>query len=430
MKKEKTRPWPSRKGFVTNYPHFRKWKKAPPPEMSGTGPVHIYLHIPFCIQRCAYCYYSAVPLKEAGGAKELGEYVDALRREIKTASRRFHLRERPVASIYFGGGTPTVMNEGHFSRIIDALHENLDIQDPEFTVEAEPVTLARKKADFLKSVGVNRISLGVQSFCDDIIQLCGRLDTAEKALRAVEIASQTGAVVNIDLLSGLAGETMNSWSHTLEQALLTGAESVTVYKMELHANTAYYRKIRAGAIQIPSDDEELEFMRHALGRFEEKNYLPWSFFTFTQNGRHENIYASGIWRGEDCHAFGVSGFGGMGEWLFQNTSDRKKYLALAGAGEIPIQRGHRMTGKDRMIRDVLLCMKLTRLDMRNFEDRHGLSLESLCPKALEELEDEGFIRLENSHIEMTRKGILYGDHTGKRLAAPLMELDSNSPQTQ
>jgi oxygen-independent coproporphyrinogen III oxidase len=427
LKEKKAHPKPSRKGFVTNYPYFRKWKKTEPLEMSQAQPINIYLHIPFCIQKCAYCYYSTSPLKGAGGARELDGYVNALCSEIETASRRFHLREKPVVSIYFGGGTPTVMNQGHFSRIIETLEKNLNINDPEFTVEAEPVTLSRKKADFLKNIGVNRISLGVQSLCDEIIQLCGRLDTAEKAMKAIDIATQTGAAVNIDLLSGLAGETMGSWARTLDQALLTDVESVTVYKMELYANTEYYKKIRAGAIDIPSDEQELEFMRHALGRFEEKNYLPWSFFTFTKNGLYENIYASSIWKGVDCYAFGMSGFGAMGDWLFQNTGDRKKYLALAGAGEISIQRGHRMTGKDRMTRDVLLGMKLVTFDMENFKNKHGFDLRSLCGNALEELEEEGFIALAGDHIQMTPKGILYGDYAGKRLAAPLMELNSKTP---
>lgn len=390
--------------------------------MSADAPLNIYLHIPFCIQQCSYCYYSTTTLKGGGKSKRLDEYVEAVRREIKIASHFFDLKNRPVVSIYFGGGTPTVMNEGHFSKIIETLHKHLNIKNPEFTVEAEPVTLTRKKANFLKSMGVNRISMGVQSFCEEVVELCNRLDTPKKALKAIEIAKQTGAVVNIDLLSGLAGETMESWSDTLTKALSTEVESITVYKMELYANTEYYRNIRNNAIDLPSDEIELEFMRHALTRFQEKNYLPWSFFTFTKNGRHENAYAANIWRGLDCYAFGVSGFGALGDWLFQNTADEKKYLALAQAGEVPINRGRKMTSLDQMIRSALLGMKLTRFDMKRFENTYGFNLQSLCATALKELEEEGFILLTGRHIELTPKGILYGDYAGKRLAMPLMEM--------
>jgi oxygen-independent coproporphyrinogen-3 oxidase len=425
-KKEYFSHIPSRKGFVTNYPNFRHWKPTESWEISNNTPINIYLHIPFCIQRCAYCYYHTIKLKEGKKSGGLDRYVDALCREIELASQYFHLKARTVVSIYIGGGTPTVMNDEHFQKITEHLRHHLNIDGAEFTVEAEPVTLTQKKADMLKSLGVNRISLGVQSFHEEILRLCDRLDKEDKAVKAINMARNTGAVVNIDLLSGLAGETADTWAYTMEKALSTEAESITVYKMELYANTKYYRRIRKDEIHLPTEEQELGFMKYAMEKFEQKQYLPWSFFTFTKNGDYEHKYATSIWRGADCYAFGVSSFGEWGNWLFQNTNNQEKYMASIEAGKIPINRGYCLTSLDQMIRTVMLEMKLVRLDLNAFRTRYGFRLESLCADVLDRLISEGYILLNDDGIEKTQKGLLYGDYTGKQVANALMEKFSHS----
>lgn len=412
-------PEPSRKGFISNYPPFRQWKKGDVEEMLTDKPLNIYVHVPFCAQKCSYCYYVT---KKGSPGSEIDRYVNALCREIKMAAEHFHLKERAVISIYFGGGTPTLLSGDNLNRITACLQENFDIDNPEFTVEAEPLTLTEKKANTLKSLGVNRISLGVQSLCDQIIRRCKRNDTEEKALEAIKIAGTTGAVVNIDLLSGLEGENRETWQYTLKRALATGVESITIYKMEPYANTEYFNRIRRKEIELPPDEQELEFMQYALEQFDQTRYLPWSFFTFTRMGQYENIYAASIWRGTDCYAFGVSAFGNLGNWLFQNSNDLERYLNLVETGKIPMNRGYRLSGLNQMIRTVTLGMKLVSLDLNEFKKKYGFNLKSLCTLTLEQLEAGGYISLSESEIKKTAKGILYGDYVGKRLAHSLKEL--------
>jgi oxygen-independent coproporphyrinogen-3 oxidase len=419
IKEDKFHIEPSRKGFVTNYPSFQHWKKSAVEEMLAEKPISVYVHIPFCIQRCAYCHYKTITLKESE-ISEIDRYVDAVCREIEIAAKRFHLRERQVVSIYFGGGTPTILNEGNFSKIIECLHENLSIDDEhEFTVEAEPVTLTDKKADILKKFNVNRISLGIQSFCDDVVRLSGRKDTEKKALNAIEMAKATGAVVNIDLLSGLAGETQETWVYSIKRAISTNVESITVYKMELYANTAYYAGVRKNTLELPSDTQELEFMRYAIEQFEQTQYIPWSFFTFTRGGEYVHTYIPSVWRGDDCYGFGASAFGSLDDWLLQNTNDLERYIAAVEANELPLSRGYHLTSWERMIRNVALEMKLVRLDLKEFQRKYGFKLESLCASTVERLELEGFISLSENDIKLTSKGISYGDYVGKSLTRSL-----------
>lgn len=412
---------PQRLPLIPNYPPFKQWKRNAVKEMLGEKPLNIYLHIPFCTQRCAFCYYKTVDLKER---PEVEPYVATLCREIEMAAKRFHLGEREVASIYFGGGTPSLLREHHFERLVECLHDNFKIDNPQFTVEAEPLTVSESKMNILSKLGVSRVSLGVQSFCDDIIKLSGRGHDEKQALRAIKIAREAGNwSVNIDLLSGLAGETPETWARSVECALATGVESITVYKMEAFSNTQFYKLgVKEDTLELPSDEQELEFMQYAMEQFEQANYRPWSFFTFTKNGHYVNEYTQSIFEATDLYGFGASAYGVLGDTLLQNTIDLEKYTATVEAGEIPLARGHRLNSLEKMMREVLLGMKLLRLDLKDFQKRHGFKLQSLCASTLKKMERERFVSLSEDEIELTAKGILYGDYVGQTLVECLKQM--------
>jgi oxygen-independent coproporphyrinogen-3 oxidase len=413
---------PKRAGFVTNYPNFLHWKNLAAGNLSADGPLNIYVHTPYCIQRCSYCYYKTVNLKGAERTQRIERYVNALCKEIELASAYYNLKGRRVVSVYFGGGTPTLLDGEQLHRIVATLQEHLTLGDCEFTVEAEPVTLTEGKAEILQTLPMNRISMGVQSFNDEIIARSNRLDNEKKALKAIAIARNTGAVVNIDLMSGLADEKMDSWAHSVDRAIESGVDSITVYKTELYANTPYYKEMRKDALDLPSEDQELGFMRHAVERMEASGYNPWSFYTFTKGGGHQHVYATSTFLGDDCYAFGVSAFGKLGDTLFQNSNDENTYTEMLEVGQLPIMRGHRLSSLDAMIRELVLGLKLVRFDLGRFQERHGFRLEALCGDTLAQLRDEDFISVDGESIRLMPKGILYGDYVGKSFARRLMDM--------
>lgn len=408
--------------LIPNYPPFRQWKRNAVKEVLGEKPLNIYLHIPFCTQRCAFCYYKTVDLKER---PEIEPYITTLCREIEMATKKFHLGEREIASIYFGGGTPSLLKEHQFERLVECLHDNFRIDNPQFTVEAEPLTVSESKMNILSKLGVSRVSLGVQSFCDDIIKLSGRGHDEKQALRAIKIARNAGNwSVNIDLLSGLAGETPETWARSVESALATGVESITVYKMETFSNTQFYKQsVKEDTLELPSDKQELEFMQYAMREFKQANYHPWSFFTFTKNGHYVNEYTQSIFETTDLYGFGASAYGVLGDTLLQNTIDLEKYTAMVEAGEIPLARGHKLNSLEKMMREVLLGMKLLRFDLRDFQKRHGFRLESLCASTLKQLELDEFVSLSDNEVVLTTKGILYGDYVGQTLVECLKKMN-------
>jgi oxygen-independent coproporphyrinogen-3 oxidase len=282
------------------------------------------------------------------------------------------------------------------------------------------LTISKSKMEVLAQLGVNRLSMGVQSFDDKVIKLSGRGHDEKQAYRAIEIAQKAGQgkwAINIDLLSGLAGETNETWRNSLECAINTGVESITVYKMEAFANTEVYKLgVREEVVHLPSDEQEIQFMQYAMDRFAQANYQPWSYFTYTKNNSDRSEYIANIWQGMDFYGLGVSAFGCLEDSILQNSSDTDKYSAMIAAGELPLARGYRFTGLDLMVRDVLLGMKLLRLDLKKFQKRHGFRLEFLCSDLLTKLQREDFITISQQHIELTAKGILYGDYVGQTLA--------------
>ena len=413
----------TRKGFVTNYPPYRYWRPEVAERFLEPKALNIYLHTPYCIQRCAYCHYKTTTLDDNRKA-EIDRYVDALCKEIEFASRRFHLAERKTTSVYLGGGTPTLLSKDNLHRIFDTLRANLAFADPEITVEGEPVTLIPAKAEFLKEMGVNRISLGVQSFSDEVVAKTGRRDTEKHMLRAVEIAKATGAVVNVDLMSGLAGETDETWAYTVARALSIDVHSLTVYKTELYSNTEYYVSIKKHELELPSDSEELKYAGYAINELERHGYLPVNFFTFTKGGGHVQRHTTSKWRGDDIYAFGVSAFGSLGNFSIQNTSDLGKYTEMVEAGELPIMRGYHLAAKDLMARDVILGMKLIHLDRKAFQHRHGFDLVRLCAPTVDRLIADDLIAVTDERVSLTRKGILWGDFSGRELAAAVDAIGS------
>lgn len=413
---------PARKGFITNYPNFMQWKRLGAQDMENRKPLNLYLHTPYCIQRCSYCYYKTINLRGQEKQKRMGHYVDALCRELELASELYHLKDRPVLSIYFGGGTPSLLPSEQLLQINETLRKNFHINGAEYTVEGEPVTLTEEKLDTILQMGANRMSMGVQSFDTDIIQSSHRLDDEKKVLRAIELARSTPLALNIDLMSGLAGETDKTWAHSVSRAIESGVESITVYKTELYTNTEYYRGIKNKTLELPTDDEELRYMRYAMEQLEEADYLPWSFYTFTKRGENVHLHSPSVFRGDDIYAFGTSAFGRLGDYLFQNTNDEDKYIQMLSEDQLPVQRGHRLTMLDNMIRDVVLSMKLVRFSLHDFAEKYGVKLELLCAETVRELVEDGFITMSDDSLHLTKKGILYGDYAGKSLARSLMAM--------
>ena len=367
----------SRKGFIITYPMFRYWNKESVPEGLKPKPLNLYVHTPYCIQRCAYCYFKTTTLKD-NRLQEIDRYVSSVCKEIELVSKHYDLKNRPIETVYFGGGTPTLLTEDNIDKLFSTLRANFSVGDAQITFEGEPVTLTERKAALLKRNGVKRISLGIQSFQEEVVFLTGRRDTEEQTVKAIELAKGTGAEVNIDLISGLPGETPEYWAYSVKRAIESDVHNITIYKLELYANTPFYSADKKKEVTLPSEEEELEFFKYAMAELEKHGYKPVNTFTFAKNGAYDQQNTRSKWEGNDNCAVGVSAFGSLGRWNYQNTSDIKGYTELVENGELPVVRGYNSTSLDLMVRDAVMGIKLVHLNHLRFRQKHGVDLLQAC----------------------------------------------------
>ncbi len=411
----------SRKGVIINYPMFRFWHKEAVAEGQRQQPLNVYIHMPYCIQRCAYCYFKTTTLKENRLA-DIDQYVRSVCAEMALGSRHFALGQRPVETVYFGGGTPTLMSEENIDLLFAALRENFTLADPQITFEGEPVTLTERKAALLARHKVNRISLGIQSFKEEIVFQTGRRDTEEQTFRAIELAKATGAEVNVDLISGLAGETLDTWAYSVRRAIEADVHNITIYKLELYANTPYYTAEKHQEIALPDETRELAFIEYAVAELKRHNYLPVNTFTFTKGGAHDQLNTRKRWQGADSYACGVSAYGSLGDWQFQNTNEIPAYTAAIARNELPTVRAYRNTSFDRIVREAVMGIKLVAIDHHHFRDKHGLDLLQVCAADLARLASDGFLVVDEREIRLTDRGIIYGDYVSRVLESSLKKL--------
>lgn len=406
---------PTRDEFYTNYPFFKYWKKDNNSKLNYEQGINIYIHIPFCIQICDYCFY----MKELIKSKDtVDEYIEQLCKEIELVSELYSLRNRQVNTIYIGGGTPSVLTENQFFKIIETLNKYHSIRNPEFTFEAEPGTFVKSKLKWYADGGVNRISMGVQSFDDHIIKLSSRKHSAKQALDSINMLKEAGGfLINIDLLSGLAGENMDSWNKSVDVALSQRVDMLTIYKMKIYANTNFFSKsILNNEVEIPSAAQEIEFMKTALQKVNTAGYFKWSTFAFTIDQK-PNQYAENTWRGHDLIAYGASSFGQFQNVNYQNINNMTVYMEKLKNNQQPVYRSFKLSMKDQLVKELLLCSRLSSYSKNEFMEKYGFDYFNLIPDVINQLIEKDFIYKNYSDLILTDKGVLFSDFVSKIIAS-------------
>ncbi len=244
--------------FVANYPPFSTWtadavsRDALPALGSAPGagvPLGLYLHIPFCRKRCHFCYFRVYTNKNAA---EVEQYLDLLAREWDLLRRQKALAGRPIDFVYFGGGTPSFLSTQQLSSLVERLtRETPWTSAEEVTFECEPGTITEAKLDVIRGLGVTRLSLGVENFDDQILELNGRAHRSPEIARSFAYARSIGfPQINIDLIAGMLGETDDKWRESVARTLALEPDSVTIYQMELPYNTTITADILKGSGQF------------------------------------------------------------------------------------------------------------------------------------------------------------------------------------
>ncbi|HEV7569923.1 MAG TPA: radical SAM family heme chaperone HemW [Thermoanaerobaculia bacterium] len=279
-------------------------------------PLGLYIHLPFCRVHCTYC-----PFAVSTDIRLQDQYTEALIAEIDARSTN-----EPVDSIFFGGGTPSRTSRENLARVVAKLRERFEIDEgAEFSIEANPEDVDADAVEFWRSLGVNRISIGVQSFHDDELRPLGRVHGRAQALEAVRIAAASGVRTSLDLILGLPQQTAASFEETLKIAIDTGAGHVSLYMLDLEEGTALARQVEDERVTLPDDDLVADLYTMTIARFEDAGLAQYEISNFARPGeecRHNLRY----WRREQYLGFGIGAHSFIGDRRFANTRDIHRYI--------------------------------------------------------------------------------------------------------
>jgi oxygen-independent coproporphyrinogen-3 oxidase len=405
--------------FVATYPPFSAWSPAHVgaalEQLDAPGsdarPLGLYLHIPFCRKRCKFCYFRVYTDKNAA---DVEDYLKALGDEVGMYAQRGGLRGRQFEFVYFGGGTPSFLSSEQLLRLIDRIrrHWTWDAAR-EVTFECEPGTLKQSKVQAIRSIGVTRLSLGVEHFDDEILAANGRAHRGPEVLRAFGWAREAGfAQINIDLIAGMLGEDGAKWKRAVDRAIELDPDSVTIYQMELPFNTIISREARllGGLAPVADWPAKRQMAQWAFERFEEAGYVVSSAYTLVRPERHAGfVYRDALWHGADMVGTGVASFSHFGGVHFQNADTWEDYLRSLGGGQLPIHRALPTTPRQRLIRELILQLKLGRVQTGYFRRKFSADILAEFAGAWESLVAEGLARVEPDAVALSREGLLRVD---------------------
>ncbi len=416
--------------FVSNYPPFSAWSAealtdlqatlmAPPAREVDLG---LYLHLPFCRKRCKFCYFRVYTDKNAD---DITRYLAALAREVDLYSAQPAVRDRPLRFVYFGGGTPSYVAVKHLQELITRLRTAMPWDHAsEITFECEPGTLTEAKVAAYRELGITRLSLGIEHFDDDILRENGRAHLSPEIYRCLPwIRDQDFPQLNIDLIAGMVGETWETWRATVAKTIAIDPDSVTIYQMELPYNTIYSQDILAGSNSPVADwATKREWHNDAIEQFLAAGYTISSAYTVVKprsgkNGQSPRfVYRDALWHGVDMLGTGVSSFGHLQGVHYQNSSRWETYLAALEADRLPWDRAFCTQPRDRLTRELILQLKLGRLEFAPFRHKFGVDPGTAFRPVFEQLAAEGMLRLlaDGSPgiyrgVELTRTGLLQVD---------------------
>lgn len=415
--------------FISNYPPFSAWStdqldavrgamNSPPADV----PLGLYLHIPFCRKRCKFCYFKVFTEKNSN---EVERYLAALSREIELVSRLPVMGGRPFRFVYFGGGTPSFLSSRQLERLVDRLRANVSWDAAEeVTFECEPGTLSEAKVKTLREIGVTRLSLGVEHFDDDILRENGRAHESPEIYRAWPWITAAGfANTNIDLISGMVGDTTEKWQEAVRKAIELQPDSVTIYQMELPFNTVYSKDILGGVIETPVADWPMKraWLDYAYDELGAAGYSISSAYTMVKHPERVNFsYRDNLWQGSDLLATGIASFGHISGVHYQNQPEWEQYCGTLEAGELPLSRGLAISPHQQLVREMILQLKKGYLSTSYFHRKFGVDILYEWRETWSGYQQEGLatIDAERDRIELTRQGLLQVD----ALLPPLFEL--------
>lgn len=353
----------------------------------------LYIHIPFCKKKCKYCDFQSF----SGCEKDFSAYLDALTDEMS------EYKGEKVDSVFIGGGTPTLLDAESLNILLRAISSNFILaENTEFTIESNPKTLTPEKLSVLKGCGVNRLSIGVQSFNDTELSAIGRIHNAEAAAAAFKMARECGfGNINLDIMFSLPKQTRESFEKTLNEVIELNPEHISCYSLILEEGTPLFDEVQSGKVSLPDDETDRKNYELACEKLKNAGYIQYEISNFASTGfecRHNIKY----WDCDEYIGLGVSAHSYYKGKRFSNTLSLTEYLKGSyRSGEKDV-----LTDRDKISEFMIMGFRKTKgIKKDEFKKRFGRELKDVFGSETEKFKKAGLMAENGEYIYLTPEGV-------------------------
>lgn len=361
----------------------------------------LYIHIPFCVQKCHYCDFTSFPRK----GRDIVKYIEFLIKELSIYKER--LSDYKLETIFIGGGTPSVINERYIKNILDYIYSNYNVEElKEVTIEVNPGTITMDKAKIYKSIGINRVSIGLQSLNDKMLRMLGRVHNYTDIKNSIDILRMAGFDnINVDLIFGLPEQSLDDVNNTLKQIVEFDIEHISYYSLILEEGTLMNEWYKKGLITLPNEDLERQMYRHIVDYLNKNNYNHYEISNFSKLGyecKHNLTY----WKIKPYLGVGLNSHSNIFSKRFWNTSDFNEYYEKLCINQLPVE------GEEEIDREMEIAeysiMGLRLIDgilKEEFYNRFHESLYNIYENIIHKHINNGLLLDDGKSIKLTDKGL-------------------------
>lgn len=361
--------------------------------------IGVYIHIPFCIKKCDYCDFISYPNK----FDMQDQYIEKLIKEIN--DNKYILENNKVSTIYLGGGTPSSIKPELIKNILDKLKEMIDLtKDSEITLEVNPGTVTKENLKLYKEYGINRISIGLQSTENKLLESIGRIHNYNQFLDTYNWAREAGFKnINVDLMLGLPNQTIQDLKLSLEKVIELNPEHISVYSLIVEEDTPIEKRINSGELKLPDEEEERNQYKYTKNYLELNGYIHYEISNFAKDG-YESKHNTNCWKQKDYIGFGVAAHSYINGTRYSNTDDLDEYL---NGHSKDIKTVHEKQEKIDMKREyMILGLRLLKgISINKFKEKFGENPIYIFKEELEKLVNEKLIIIDLDNIKLTEKGL-------------------------
>jgi len=371
----------------------------------------LYIHIPFCLSKCPYCDFNSIVIDSDLAA----EYVKSLAKEIQIFSQG-QTGIMAVETIYFGGGTPSILKTSQLSEILETIFNSFEVKpDAEISLEANPGTLTKEKARKIRDLGFNRVSLGVQSFRDEELKILGRAHNSEQAIKSNKILREYFNNLSLDLIFGIPGQSLKTWRENLNRALKLKPEHLSVYSLTIEEGTPFHYLWRQGKLSLPDEEETRKMYLESINLLKAQGYRQYELSNFTRKG-FECQHNLSYWQGKEYIGFGAGAHSYLQGARWGNVKQIKKYVEGYKKETSIIDFKEKLTLSQKINEFILLGLRMMEgIDLKKLKEDLNFDLENEKKEEITGLIKRRFLKRGKNNLRLTRKGILVADSIIQKL---------------